>query len=77
MGGEPALSEAGYLDWPLIVKHFEKELLTQSKLCGHTIIDNETYRAMYVGGQPINLVGVGMRKVPGQTKLVQDHWADH
>ena len=64
----------GYADRSNIYRGFLRQIALQNAMNGHTIIDDQSYLADYVGDMPVNLEGYGLHYREG--KFVRDFWAD-
>ena len=57
----------GYADRSNIYRNFLRQIALQNAMNGHTIIDEQTYLADYVGDMPVNLEGYGLHYREGNS----------
>jgi hypothetical protein len=75
MDQEIEMAPSGYADRSNLYGGWLEQLAAVNAANGgRTVIDEQTYRADYVGDIPINLQGYGLRYRDGE--FVRDHWAD-
>ncbi len=68
------MAPTGYADRSNIYSGFLRQIALENAMNDHTIIDEKTYLADYVGDMPVNLEGYGLHYRDG--KFVRDYWAD-
>ncbi len=74
MSADFKMTATGYADRSNIYPGFLRQIALENTMNGHTIIDEKSYLAEYVGDMPVNLEGYGLHYRDG--KFVRDYWAD-